>query len=233
VGRGREVGLDLLFDLDGTLSDPGVGIARCLRHALEHCGRRPPPDHELLRHVGPPLRGTLHELLGTADTAQVEEAVRVYRERFSTVGLFENVLYPDVPSGLAALRRGGHRLFVATSKPHVYARRILEHFGLAPLFSGVYGSELSGELSEKGELIGALIAREGLDAASACMIGDRVFDVDGARSHGLFAVAVRWGYGSEEELERARPDAIVGSMDELCACLDRRAALTGGGQPGA
>jgi phosphoglycolate phosphatase len=224
VGRGGEVGLDLLFDLDGTLSDPGVGITRCLRHALETLGRQAPPAHELRRFVGPPLRDTFRELLRTDVDQQVEEAVRAYRERFAAVGLFENVVYPEVPPGLFALRRRGHRLFLATSKPLVFARRILEHFGLAPLFAGVYGSELTGELSEKADLIRALLAREGLERGAACMIGDRSFDVVGARRNGLRAVAVRWGYGSEIELAQARPDAIVGSMDELCALLERMSA---------
>jgi phosphoglycolate phosphatase len=218
--------LDLLFDLDGTLTDPGVGITRCLTHALERLGLAPPAERELRRFVGPPLWRTFRELLSTDDEPRVAEAVQLYRERFSTVGLFENVLYPDVPGGLATLRQQGHRLFLATSKPHVFARRVLEHFGLDALFAGVYGSELSGANSDKGDLIQALVAQEALEPDRACMIGDRALDVEGARRNGLRAVAVRWGYGSEEELMQARPDAMVASMAELCVYLDRAASLS-------
>jgi phosphoglycolate phosphatase len=210
---------DVLFDLDGTLTDPGLGITRCLQHALGRLGHAVPPSDDLRRCVGPPLRDSLARLMGTADEAALAEAIRLYRERFLSEGMLENEVYADVPAGLTALRRAGHRLWVATSKPHVYARQILEHFQLAPCFAGVYGAELSGENSDKGALIRVLLARERLSPPSTCMVGDRAWDIRGARENGIRAVGVRWGYGTEEELRAAGPDRTVGSMAELCAYL--------------
>lgn len=211
--------MNVLFDLDGTLTDPGAGITRCLQHALAVLGRPVPAAESLRSFVGPPLARTMAELLGTRDEALLAEAVRLYRERFVETGLFENAVYYDVPDGLETLTRRGHRLWLATSKPHPYARRILDHFGLARWFSGVYGSELSGENAEKGDLIRHLLAAERLPAGEACMVGDREHDVRGGRANGLATVAVLWGYGTEEELAAARPDHTVRSMAELCACL--------------
>jgi phosphoglycolate phosphatase len=210
---------DLFFDLDGTLTDPARGITRCLAHALRTSGRAAPPLDELRRYIGPPLRKTFAELLATDAHDAVETAVAHYRERFSTVGMYENQVYADVPDGLAALRRAGHRLWVVTSKPEVYARRIVEHFALMPIFHGVHGSELSGARADKRELIAHVLESERLDPASTRMIGDRAEDVVGGRANGTGTVGVLWGYGSEEELVEARPDAIVGSMAELTAYL--------------
>lgn len=211
--------MDLLFDLDGTLTDPAVGITRCLQHALGALGRRAPPVEHLRRFIGPPLRRTFAELLETADPAIVEQAVTHYRARFSTVGLYENEVYPEVAVTLATLREASHRLWVVTSKPAVFAARIVEHFHLASLFQGVHGSELSGENSDKAELVAHVLRSEQLDAARAVMIGDRGADIAGGRANQTATVGVLWGYGSRDELEQAQPDAIVASMAELAAYL--------------
>lgn len=215
--------MNLFFDLDGTLTDPGIGITSCIQHALTSLGK-PAPNLESLRHcVGPPLQRSFAELLETRDEVVVAEAIRLYRERFVPTGMFENSVYPDVPPGLETLKRAGHRLWVVTSKPHVYARRIVEHFGISGHFQKVYGSELSGENVDKADLIREILAREAIPPADACMIGDRALDVLGARANGVETVAVLWGYGSEEELLAAKPDRIVASMLELCEHIGRRA----------
>ena len=115
--------MNILFDLDGTLTDPGIGITRCIQHALTSLGRPVPSQELLCRYIGPPLQGTFAELLETEETAIVAEAIRIYRERFVTTGMFENSVYPEVPAGLKSLRNDGHRLWVATSKPQNQANK--------------------------------------------------------------------------------------------------------------
>ncbi|HSK79749.1 MAG TPA: HAD hydrolase-like protein [Thermoanaerobaculia bacterium] len=219
--------MNVFFDLDGTLTDPGLGITRCIEHALVSLGRPAPDVESLRRFVGPPLHQSFAEILETRDEAAVAEAVRLYRERFVSLGMFENSVYPDVPSGLETLRRAGHRLWVVTSKPHVYARRIVEHFGLSECFEKVYGAELSGENSEKTQLIREVLVQEAISPEEATMVGDRALDVFGARANGVAALAVLWGYGSEEELRAAAPDSIVLSMPELCEQIERKRKESG------
>ena len=208
--------MEIIFDLDGTLTDPGIGITRCIQHALTVLGRRAPASEELERFVGPPLRGSFAALLGTDEAELITQAIAHYRERFEACGMFENAVYPGIPAALEQLRRGGHRLWVATSKPQPYASRILEHFGLARHFERIHGSELSGRNSDKGELLQMVLVQEHLDPADAYMVGDRAQDVVGARENGVGSVAVLWGYGSEEELAAAAPDRMVRSTAELC-----------------
>lgn len=211
--------MDILFDLDGTLTDPVVGITRCIQHALVKLGRNAPDMDTLQRCVGPPLRDSFAELLETGDEVLLAEAIRLYRERFKPIGMFENSVYPDVPEGLAALRAQGHRLWVATSKPHVFAREIVRHFGLAGFFERVHGSELAGLNVDKGDLIRHVLAEEAIPPETAWMVGDRMHDVIGARRNGVEAIGVLWGYGSEEELRAAAPRRIVATMAELCATI--------------
>jgi phosphoglycolate phosphatase len=218
--------MNLLFDLDGTLTDPGIGITRCLQHALASLGCPVPSTEVLRRYIGPPLQGTFAELLETEEEARVAEAVGLYRERFVTTGMFENSVYSEIPAGLETLQRDGHRMWVATSKPHVYAREIVRHFGLDGFFAGVYGSELSGVNAEKGALIREILVQESLDPRETCMVGDRAQDVAGARANGIEAVAVLWGYGSPEELNAAGPDRIVASIAELCEHVRWRSCTT-------
>jgi phosphoglycolate phosphatase len=212
--------MEILFDLDGTLTDSSVGIARCIQEAVRRLGAAVPEAESLRRFVGPPLQGTFAQLLQTEDEGTVAEAIRLYRERFVVTGMFENALYPGVAGGLERLRRGGHRLWVATSKPRVYAVRILEHFEIAAAFAGVYGPDLSDRGHDKRVMLRDLLAAEGLAARETCMVGDRVHDVEGARANGVAAVAVRWGYGSADELEAAGPDHTVDTMEELCAWFE-------------
>ena len=205
--------MDLLFDLDGTLTDPGAGITRCVQHALSALDR--PVPSSLTWCVGPPLRDSFAELLGAADPEILDRAIELYRERFVSVGMFENTVYPGVASCLGELRKGGHRLRVVTSKPHVYARRILDHFGLSEAFISVHGSELSGEFAEKADLIRHVLSTEKFEDRP-WMVGDRRHDIEAAHANGLPSVGVLWGYGSRAELEAAGAEMLARSMEELC-----------------
>lgn len=207
--------MDLFFDLDGTLTDPARGITLCFQHAFRALGRTPPEDEILVRYIGPPLRSIFVELLATDEAAVVDAAIAHFRERFSAAGMYENEVYPGVPEGLAALRDAGHRMWVVTSKPEVYARQIVQHFGLAAHFERVYGPELSGRHAEKAALIAHVLESERLDPGRACMIGDRALDITGGRANGTRTVGVAWGFGSEHELREAGPDALVRSMAAL------------------
>jgi phosphoglycolate phosphatase len=209
----------LLFDLDGTLTDPAPGIIGCLLHAVRDLGCSSASSAELRRFIGPPLREVFAELLDTRDEARIEEGVRLYRERFSSVGLFENAVYPGVEAALAELREHGFSFCLVTSKPKVYADRIIDHFELRAEFPRVYGAELSGERSSKAELIAHALEREGLQPAQACMIGDRSHDVLGARANGVTALGVSWGYGTRAELEAAGADRVIDRLEELLPAL--------------
>jgi phosphoglycolate phosphatase len=190
----------VLFDLDGTLTDPREGITRSIAHALERLGLEPPPLDQLTFAIGPPLRASFAQLLATDKRETIELAVAHYRERFGDVGLFENALYDGIVDTLRALADRGTTLLVATSKPVVYARRIIDHFELGRHFVEVHGCELDGTREDKRDLIAHIIPHHGLDAPRAVMIGDRGADMRAARHHGLTAVGALWGYGTREEL---------------------------------
>jgi phosphoglycolate phosphatase len=190
----------VLFDLDGTLTDPRIGITRCIQHALEVLGRAVPREEELLWCIGPPLQTSFARILDTEDSELLRQAITAYRERFSTLGLFENTLYAGIEQMLVELRVKGYRTFVATSKPRIFAERILEHFQLSSLFAGVHGSELDGTRVDKGELIAHLLEVEGLRPDAVIMVGDREHDMVGGAQCGVRCIGVTYGYGSEAEL---------------------------------
>jgi phosphoglycolate phosphatase len=210
---------NVLLDLDGTLTDPFDGIAASICYALERMGFDAPAEEELRAAIGPPLRQSFSSFLKTNDADRIEEALRLYRERYSTTGLFENQVYAGVPEMLASLIEAGCRLFVATSKPRVFAQKIVEHFDLARHFAGVYGSDLDGRLDNKKDLICFILAAEGLSADRAVMVGDRSHDVVGAKANAVCAVGVMWGYGSRDELEMAGAEVICQSPNEVVRIL--------------
>ncbi len=210
--------MNLVFDLDGTLTDPELGISRCIVYSLERMGVAAPERTQLRRYIGPPLREVFGDLLATADPALIERAVALYRERFGEVGLYENELYPGTAHGLEHLARCGHRLFLATAKAEVYARRIVEYFQLGQHFVEVYGAALSGAGSQKSELLARLVVEQEIVPRESVMIGDRGSDVSGARVNGLRSVGVLWGYGTAEELAQA--DIQVATWGELLSQVD-------------
>jgi len=214
-----------LFDLDGTLTDPKTGITRSVQYALERLGRPVPEADALTWMIGPPLIAGFTELLGGA--ADAPEAVRLYRERYSDVGLFENEVYAGIPALLNQLRERDIRLFVATSKLQVFARRILDHFGLSGAFVEIYGSEPDNRNADKRDLIRHILDRETFDPAQAVMIGDRKHDAIGAKANGIATIGVTWGYGSRQELSEAGVACFVEDPQELeQAILTRMAATT-------
>lgn len=205
----------ILFDLDGTLTDPKLGITCCIQYALSELGYIPPEAEELHWCIGPPLKDSFSQLLKTSDITLVEKALSLYRSRFSTIGLFENSLYPLVIETLKAIKFAEYKTFVATSKPHIYARRIIEHFSLSLLFDGVYGSELDGTRSAKADLISHILLTENLSSSSVVMVGDRQHDIIGAKCNHIAAIGVTYGYGTEEELKTHGADFIVHSPENI------------------
>lgn len=204
----------LLFDLDGTLTDPFEGITRSILHAIEKLEFALPPQNSLRWCIGPPLYESFRRLLNTEDEALVRKAVEIYRERFGQEGMFENMLFNEVSTAVHELA-GRKQLFVATSKPWFYAEKIVSHFGLTQCFKKVYGSELDGSRVHKAELIAHLLKSEGVDPRRALMIGDREHDIIGAKHNGVKAAGVLWGYGDRAELERAGADMVFESFADF------------------
>ena len=213
----------LLFDLDGTLTDPYEGITRCVAYALSCQGIEVADRRHLAGFIGPPLKASFRERYGMSD-AEAERAVADYRVRFGDVGLYENTLYDGIVELLTQLRASGRQLFVATSKPWFYARQIVAHFGLDDYFGKVYGSELDGKRTEKSVLIAHILREESLRPDETLMIGDRRFDVQGARHNGVPAAAVSYGYGSSRELAEAAPDHVFDSPAGIASYLLANAA---------
>lgn len=206
----------LLFDLDGTLTDPFVGITRSIQYALEKMGASDIPAAEELRWcIGPSLWESFAVLLDTADRMLQDQAVSYYRERYTSEGLFENSIIDGIERLVADLEESGRRLFVATSKPQAYAMRIVEHFDLLPHFGKVYGSELDGTRSAKSDLIAYVLEAENISSSECIMVGDRKHDLIGANANQVAGLGVTWGYGSREELEAENPAAIFDRPQDL------------------
>ena len=214
--------LALFFDLDGTLSDPSEGITRSIQHALQCLGRPYPGKSELQHYIGPPLRWTFHRLLGTDDAALVETAIGYYRERYETIGLFENQVYPGIPELLQQLQDDGYPLYVVTSKPTVYADRIIQHFGLDRFFVEVYGPELDGRFDEKRELVEFILCERCLAPRCTIMIGDRARDVESGRTNGTRTIGVTYGFGSIAEITAAQPEEICHRPGDIYPAVRRQ-----------
>jgi phosphoglycolate phosphatase len=210
----------VLLDLDGTLTDPGEGITRCVQHALERLGEPVPEASELLWCIGPPLSESFSRLLSNTSGELVGRAVELYRERYTTKGIYENVPYPGMDRALNRIRETGRSLLLATSKPTVFAARVLDHFGLSRHFLGVHGSHLDGRLTSKVELVRHIISARGLNPVQVMMVGDRHHDVEGGRLNGTSTAAVTYGYGNREELEGAHPDHFFDSPEEIAAFFE-------------
>ena len=208
----------LLFDLDGTLTDPAEGITASVAHALRKRGIEVADRKELYCFIGPPLIESFVKYYGL-DPDDAVRAVADYREYFVPRGMFENAVYDGIPELLAALRSHGYSLFVATSKPEPFAVRILEHFDLLRCFDRVCGASLDEKRSTKAAVVAYTLSVCGIAPSEALMIGDRHHDIDGAHQNGLPAVGVLWGYGSREEHLRAGAEYIVEHIDNLRTLL--------------
>ncbi|MDZ7789853.1 MAG: HAD family hydrolase [Xanthomonadales bacterium] len=206
--------MNVLLDLDGTLTDPREGITRCIQHALRRLGRPVPEQSQLLQCIGPPLHASFVELLD-GDDSLAHRAVALYRERFGEVGLYENMPYPGIGKALDTLRDNGARLYLATSKPTVYARRIVAHFGLESRLEEVFGSELDGTRTDKTELLAWIVDELSIDPSTTAMVGDRKHDMVGARANRIYPVGVTWGYGARSELLEAGAAHLLDTPEEL------------------
>ncbi|WP_423823511.1 HAD family hydrolase [Salinisphaera sp. SPP-AMP-43] len=215
----------LLFDLDGTLTDPYEGITRCVQYALAKQGIDVADRRDLRGFIGPPLKAAFVDFHHMSEAA-ASRAVDDYRERFAQLGMFENRLYDGIVELLSALRASGRQLFVATSKPWFFARKIIHHFELDDYFGKVYGSELDGKRAEKSALIAYILREQKLRPDETLMIGDRHFDLLGAQHNGVPCAAVGYGYGSTAELLNASPNFFFETPGEMARCLLSDTRLT-------
>lgn len=210
----------VLFDLDGTLTDSGEGIINCAVFAMERLGIPVPPWEELGVFVGPPLWDTFRQFGVPSD--RVDEAVEIFRSRYVPIGKFENTPYPGIRETLEALRAQGRKLYVATSKPEVTAREILEHFDLSRYFAEICGATVDKTRTSKEDVIAYLLS---LDACreNSVMVGDTAFDVIGAAAHGIPTIGAAWGYGKTEDMVSAGAAAIARSPEDLLRIIEEEA----------
>lgn len=207
--------MNILFDLDGTLTDSSEGITNSIKYALEKLGYEIPAHDVLLSCIGPPLVTSFETKLGVNKEADLQLAVGFYRERYISVGFKENKLYPGILQCLQDLNDLGHNLFVATAKPQNQVQPILDYFDITKYFIAFHGVDPNSAHSDKTGLIAKILREEGLDNSKTAMIGDRKFDILGAVNNDVIAIGAGYGYGSEEELKAAGSDYIVGSADEI------------------
>jgi phosphoglycolate phosphatase len=206
--------MNFLFDLDGTLTDPKEGIVRSVRFAMEEMGIPLDPELDLDWCIGPPLQKSLARLLGDGQSGRVSEALQHYRQRYQQTGMYENKPYAGIQGELEALMQKAE-LYVATSKPTVFAGEILRHFGLSKYFVGIYGSELDGKNSDKAELIAKILSERKLPAGLTSMVGDREHDMIGAAKNKVRGIGVLWGYGSREELVSSGASILLQNPSDL------------------
>ncbi|TDM00682.1 HAD family hydrolase [Macrococcus carouselicus] len=204
----------ILFDLDGTLTDPKEGITNAIIHSLTKMDIEAPDNDALIHFIGPPLKDSFEADYGLTDDKNAQ-AILYYREYFADIGLFENRVYDGIEKLLMDLKSRGALLYVATSKPVDYARQILVHFNLSQYFEMIAGSELDGTRNHKAEVIQYVIEQNNLQAKNCVMIGDRKHDLIGADMNNMDAIGVLYGYGSEEELSSHPHIALVRTIDAL------------------
>lgn len=205
----------VLFDLDGTLTNPEIGITNCVMYALEKFGIKVDDRKSLHPFIGPPLMYSFQEYCGLSKE-ESEQAVKYYRERFSVEGLYENEVYSGIEDLLKALKEKGKILILATSKPEEFAIRILKHFGLYEYFDYIAGATMDGSRGEKADVIRYAIEISNItNRFEAIMIGDRNYDIIGANENGLDSIGVLYGFGDYEELVDAGANYIADSVQDI------------------
>ena len=211
----------IFFDLDGTLTNPEEGIVNSIRFAAEFYGLKNVEELKpgFRKYIGPPLLDTFIELLGP-DVEKAEAAVAKYRERFAPIGLYENEIYPGVKETLEKLKSMGYILCTASSKPQKFVDTILEHFEIKKYFDFVGGATMDGRISKKEDVIYYVPKETGFAPVPVLMVGDRMFDLEGAAEFGMDAVGVLYGFGSREELEKCKNIAIIENISELINILE-------------
>ena len=205
----------ILFDLDGTLLNPKEGITKSIQYALKHMGIEVEDLDSLSKFIGPPLRGSFRDCYNFNEE-EVAQAMIKYREYFSVTGLFENIIYSDIEEMLQQLVQGGKKLILATSKPEVFAKQIMEHFHLAPYFEDMCGSTMDASREKKGDVIRYALNKNNItDMDQVVMIGDRKHDIIGAKENDMDSIGVLYGFGDRQELLEAGADHIVETVKEL------------------
>lgn len=207
----------ILFDLDGTLTNPKEGITKCVQYALKHFGIERECD-ELVSFIGPPLKEQFMAYASLSEEDGVK-AVEIYRERFAPVGLFENEIYEGVTDMLDKLKKDGKILALATSKPAVFAEKIADKYGITPYLSCLVGSELDGRHTDKAEIIEIAMQKLGASSENTIMVGDREHDVIGAKKNNIDCIGVSYGYAAKGELENSGALKIADSPCELLKIL--------------
>lgn len=206
----------LLFNLDGTLTDSGEGIINCAQYAFEKMGYPVPEREKMGVFVGPPLAETMIKFGIPAE--KTGEAIRIFRERYIPIGKYENKLYPGIPEMLQALLDDGWTLFVATSKPEITAKEVLEHFQLSKYFRLICGADMEEKRVEKADVI-AYLLEQTTPGDTCLMIGDTRYDVAGAKEHGIATIGVSWGYGDVEQMREEGAIAIADTPQQLTDIL--------------
>ena len=219
---------DILFDLDGTLTDPFEGITNSVLYALKKCGIEEHDRGKLVSFIGPPLYASFSQYYGMTGE-EARRAVAFYREYYAERGIFENKVIEGIPGLLSALKARGYRLFVATSKPELFAERIIERFSLAPYISRVFGASLDETRTEKGEVIAYALHEGGIAKESALMVGDRKHDILGAKENGIRSMGVLFGFGSRGELTAAGADVIAQTPADVLHIIEK---INGGNAEG-
>ncbi|WP_252230065.1 HAD family hydrolase [Clostridium sp. ZBS15] len=205
----------IFMDLDGTITDPMIGITKSIQYSLKHFGINVEDINTLTKFIGPPLKDTFNLYYGFNEEKTVE-AIEKFRERFASVGLFENDVYEGMEKVLKSLKDRGKTLMVATSKPKFFAEKILDHFGLSKYFTFIGGSNMDETRSKKSEVIEYVLSENNItDLSNVVMIGDREHDIIGAKEFNIDSIGVLYGYGNYDELKEAGATYIVKDLDEL------------------
>jgi phosphoglycolate phosphatase len=205
----------ILFDLDGTITDSGAGIINSVRYALEKMSLEAPDAAKLASFIGPPLYESFQKHFQLNETAS-NQAIAYYREYYQEKGIYENYLYEGIPKVLADLKQAKAQLYIATSKPEVFAKKILDYFDVAHYFTGIYGATLDNQRSQKGDVIRYALAQGAIqELQHTVMVGDRRHDILGAKENNLASIGVLYGFGDRPELTLAEADYIVTAPAEI------------------
>ena len=205
----------IMFDLDGTLTDPAIGITNSIIYALNKYDINVTDRSELFKFIGPPLWESFRKYYGFSNK-KANEAVEFYREYYKEIGIFENLVFEGIENLLKMLQENSRTLIVATSKPEVYAKQILEHFEISKYFTLISGGNLDGTKANKDEIISYVLEKCNIiDKSRVIMIGDREHDIIGAKKNCIHSMGVLFGYGDREELEKAGADYIVKTVSEI------------------
>jgi phosphoglycolate phosphatase len=212
--------LAILLDLDGTLSDSRPGIEACFRHTLTQLGHDPDAAGDLTWAVGPPIAVSLRRMLEPFGDDRVDTALTIYRERYSTVGLYDCAVYPGVVAMLDSAKAAGLTMCIATSKRRDFAERVMDYLGLRDYVRGVYGAEPGGGLDRKQDLLAHILTVERLTASACVMLGDRLHDIEAAKANAIRSIGALWGYGGRAELEAAGADAIAAAPHDVVPLVE-------------